>query len=281
MGATFDPGQLKKVLLERDGHVDGGVDVFLVGMPNCGKTNGLARVAIANKSNYGDVIVWRGSQDCQWTYFNAYDEKMVFWMHEGLDFKLVDRKAEKYVPLEDHVWKIKTWKDPVKLVSRLDKRHINIIQTTPYTPINPAQHLEFCKQWNRIFHALNYRIWGAPVTLCFDELEDVVPEGQGKDFWNVELSLAGSIRSFRKNGISSFSAIHSVEEVHWRVSKKVRWKVYMQGANLPSKSKLKVNTSRLDPGWGFIEGPGGFEKFKFDFKAPETRLRAVISVLDS
>lgn len=282
MGATFDPGILKQVLQERSESVDGGVDVFLVGNPGCGKTNGLVRFAIENRNKFGDVPVWRGSQNCQWTMFDAYGEKIIFWLKDGLEYEIIDRNLQRRADLDDYVHKVKAWNNPRKLVERLDKKHINVVQTTPYTTINPSQHLQFCKDWQRVFNEMNLRTWNNPVTILFDELEDVVPEGQGKDFWNVELSLSGTIRSFRKNGISFFAAIHSVQEVHWRVSKKVRWFIYMQGAQTPGKSKLKVNTSALPPGWAFIEGPGGpgtFEKFKFKFKDREKRLRADIRVI--
>ena len=275
---SFDPEQVNNVFWGRDKKIDGGVDILCVGNPGSGKTNAIIQISRSNKKRFGDVIIWRSSAQCQWSYFLNYPaEKPIMWLKHGLDYQLFDRKHEKFIKIEDYC-ELKRWKTPKELIRKIAKDRINIIETTPHSAINPRQKLQFCHEWAEIFEELNMRKWNNPVTIAFDELEDLVPEGLGKDFWNIELALASFIRAFRKNGISFVASIHSLEEISWRVNKKIRWIVYMSGATLKKSSMIKkyrVNTASMKPGNAYIEGSGGyFENFNFKFKAKEHKFRA-------
>lgn len=275
MGITKDPEQLKQVLLERDKLIKGGVDVILTGKPGCGKTTGLVQLALENQKRYKDVILWRSSADCQWTLFPDTKKNVVFWLKKGVKFQLIDRNTEKKVRLEDYVYEVREWETAADLVQNLDREKINVVQTIPYSPLNPAQHLAFCWEWVSIFYELNIRIWKQTVSVFYDEFEDMVPEGVGKEFWNAELSFSGIIRALRKNGVSSFLAAHSLQEVHWRIKKKIRYRLYMKGAEPDSKTKIKQNLSRLGRGQGILEGDA-FERFKFRYIGEDKNIRAII-----
>lgn len=275
MGAIVDPQEIKKILLARDKKVFGGVDCILVGEPGCGKTTGLAQIALINKTRYNDVIIWRGSHDCQWAMLLNRGPRVVFWLKAGMSYKLMDRKAEKIIQLSDIV-EVKRWDTVPYLINNLEKDAINIIETTPYTPKDPPQHLQFCREWIEIWDELTHRLWSQPVSIFFDEFEDLVPEGVGKDFWDAELAFSGIIRACRKNDISSFMATHSLEEVHWRVKKKIRWRIYMRGSKPDSNSAIN-KTKHLNMGEAFIEGTN-FEKFSFSGMGEDLKLRAIITV---
>lgn len=278
---AFDPMTVENVFNRRDSSVDGGVDIFCIGTPGSGKTNALIQIALTYMQKYNDVIIWRSSAMCQWTYFLNYSEygKPVFWLKEGLAYELFDRKTGKSLKLEDYV-EVRRWSSAEELVKKLDKKRINIVEAVPHSSINPKQKLAFCKDWAYIFEALISRRYPENVTIAFDELEDLVPEGVGADFWDVELSLASFIRSFRKNSVSFVASIHSLEEISWRVNKKIRWVVYMQGSSLKKSSNMKkytMNTAAIPVGDAYIEGSGGyFEKFSFAFKGKECKFRANI-----
>lgn len=276
MGFTKEPNQLNEVLFNRLTDVVGGTDVLMAGKPGSGKTTGLAQFARLNKKINNDVIIWRGSLDCQWSLLlNAKPpEKLILWLKEGLPFTLIDRNNERKTPLSRYFHEIKTFDEARDLVANLDRKYINVVQTTPFSPVDPKQHIQFCREWMEIFNELNKRVWKNPVSVYFDELEDLVPEAKGKAFWDIELSLSSIIRSLRKNYVSSFFACHSIEEVHWRIRKKIRWKIYMRGAKPESGSRLIINVNKLPVGRAWIEGDQ-IEKFDFQPLGRELMLRAI------
>lgn len=278
MGFTTDPGQLKEILLNREDYVVGGVDVIIAGKPGCGKTTGLVKFAMGNQKKYKDVIIWRGSPDCQWTLFRNLKKppEMVLWLKKGLIAKFFSRDKEKPISPKRYFSEIRTWKNAGDLIENIDKNKINVVQTTPFNEINPKQHIEFCRDWMKIFNTLNKRMWKNSVSVFFDEMEDLVPEAKGKDFWDMELAFSSIIRSLRKNYISSYFAGHSMEEIHWRIRKKVRWKIYMKGAKPEANTKLTINTNRLPVGKAWVEG-GQIEPFRFKPIGKEHNIRALIT----
>lgn len=279
MGFITDPEQINQILLKKPIQVIGGVDVLLIGKPGCGKTTALVQIAIINKRKNGEVIVWRASKDCQWTFFlNVRNPpKLILWLKEGLKFSMIDRNKEKQTDPKKYFHKIRYYKTAKELVKNLSKVNINIIQTTPFSATNTKQHIMFCREWLNILESLNERYWKAPISLYFDEIEDLVPEAKGKEFWDVELSLSSMVRSMRKNDISSYFAGHSREEIHWRILKKIRWNIYMRGSKQPKYSRLKINLNKLKIGEAWVEGDQ-IEKFSFKSLGKEHKLRSLIEV---
>lgn len=272
-----DPGVVKAALLNRDKNIKGGVDVFIIGNPGCGKTTALGQVAMGNMKQYDDIIIWRGSEDCQWSLFLNLKEKdkidVIYWLREGITFKAYNRKEEKEVNLKDYVKDIRYYKNAEDLVKRIEKGAINVVETTPFSDIDMNQHYQFCLEWLEIMLELTKRIWNRGVTICFDEVEDLAPEGASKSFWKIEVALSSLIRKMRKNDISLFLAGHSLTEIHWRIRRKIRWKMYMRGGIPPKESRIAMmNTNILAIGQAVIEG-GNFERFSFESLGNEKMLR--------
>ncbi len=273
-----DPGMVKELLLERESRNSGGVECLICGTQGSGKTTAISQVAIENKKNFDDVIVVRSSEDCQWSYFIDSKIKMDLLLKEGLDMKLFDRKTGKNIEIDSIFNKIKTYDSGSVLVNKLSHKNFNIVQTTPYAIGNPKQHIQFCLDWLDIFNSLNQRRWDRAVTVCFDEFEDLVPEGVGKKIYDIELSLSGIFRKNRKNDITTFLTCHSLEDIHWRIKKKIRWKMYMRGAKQQKTSKIKKNLADLPTGTAIIEG-SKFERFQFYDLGKERKIRAVVNCM--
>lgn len=271
-----DPGMVKELLQARNDHNKGGVESILVGKPGCGKTTALSQIAIANKAKYGDIILFRSNEDCQWSYLMNADEKMHLLLKKGWKMQLFDRKSGKDVDPETIFEKIKYWTTPVSLVEqKLSHSRMNIVQTTPYNPVDADIQYQFCLDWLNIFMALNRRRNNKAITVLFDEFEDLVPEGAEKQFFKIERSISGIIRKNRKNDISSFVACHALADVHWRIRDKIRWNLYMKGAKQHKDSKIKKNLADLDVGTAMLEGDK-FERFTFNSLGDELKLRAHI-----
>lgn len=277
MGFTKDPEQINQIILHKKKMVVGGVDVLITGLPGCGKTTAHVQLALLNQKN-NEVIIWRGSEDCQWTFFMNTDKppKIILWLKEGLNLKMIDRKKEREINPMTYFYKIRRWRTAKELIKNISKKHINIVQTTPFSAIKTRQHIKFCREWLEILEAMNKRYWKNPISLFFDEIEDLVPEAKGAEFWDVELSLSSMIRSLRKNDISSYLAGHSREEIHWRILKKIRWNIYMRGAKQPKFSRIKVNLNKLKPGQAWAEGEQ-IEKFSFESLGKEHKIRAIVT----
>ncbi len=274
---TKDPGMVKELLLEREHRTIGGVECLIVGKPGCGKTTTISQILLMNQRAYNDVIIFRGSEDCQWLYLANAGKKLDLHIKEGWEIHLYDRRTGKSLEADDLFRKIKTFRTGKILVeSKLSHKYMNIVQTTPYTPIDPKQHLQFCLDWLEIMLALNQRKWNLPVSIGFDEFEDLVPEGVGRHLYDIELSLSGLYRKNRKNDISSFLACHALEDVHWRVKKKIRWKMYMRGAKQAKDSKIKKNLADLPVGTAILEGDK-FERFDFRPLGGEKKIRATFT----
>lgn len=275
-GFTSDPNQMNQILLKRKQLVNGGVDILIVGQPGCGKTSVLTTIACATQKINNDVIVWRSGLDCQWTLFKNIKPtpKLILWLKEDVEFNLVDRNTENNIKLEKYFYKVKRWKHPSTLVKNLSRKYINIIQTTPFNPMNTSEHVKFCRDWLSIFQSLNNRYYSQSIAVFFDELEDLVPEAKGKEFWDVELSFSSLIRSLRKNYISTFFACHSRQEIHWRILKKIRWFMYMRGGKQPKYSRLKANMNKLKIGDAWIEGDQ-IERLSFEPVGNEHMIRAI------
>ncbi len=278
MGFTTDPQQVNKILLKKPQLIVGGVDVLLVGKPGSGKTTALAQCAIINYEKHKEVIIWRSSPDCQWSYFLNLEEppKLILWLRKGVEYKMFDRDKEKYVDPLKYFSEIKTWETEKELVENLSRDYINVVQTSPFSATKKDMHIKFCREWMKIYEELNIRLWKQKVSVFFDELEDLVPEAKGGGFFDVELSLSSLIRSLRKNDISSYLAGHSVSEIHWRINKKIRFFGYMQGADTKKNSRLKKNLNNLKTGECWIEGDQ-IECFTFKNLGREKQLRAIIS----
>ncbi|WP_311171810.1 ATP-binding protein [Halobellus ordinarius] len=79
-------------------------------------------------------------------------------------------------------------------------------------------------------------------TLILDEIGDIAPQGAGKDEFGtlqkIKL-LKDSWVDARKMGLSIFAFGHSEEDIHSKIRRKMRWRMYLHGtANPTSKGEV-------------------------------------------
>jgi len=271
---TYDPGEVRSII---HGNKKGnGIEASLIGEQGCGKTNGLVQIALERKSNgVNDVIVWRGAEDCQWSYLLNYDVDLKFWIKKGLDYELIDRNAEEMTRLSKY-GEIEKWNDPRNLVDKLNNDYINVVQTIPHST-NKEITLQFCDDWKGLFEELSKRMWSRGISVFFDELRDLAKPGRSGNFWSKMFSLGSALRKGRKNNISYFFSMHDPADIFWDIRNKIRYKIYMKGAAKESTSQIRKNLSNLDDGEGVVEG-SQFEPFQFEYGGDEKMLRARIDV---
>jgi len=240
----------------------GGVGGLITGSPGCGKSNLMARMAIIDVRN-GLRVIWRAKETCQWAIFTYTDTPIEFWIKEGLEVKVFDRKKRKTFELEEF-GAVNYWKKPNQIVSGIKKGRINVIQTIPVNQLSSAQHKLFIKDWIGINIALTKKQFPGPVSEYFDEVEDLVPESK-PGFYRMALGVANAQKELRKNDIHFFGASHGLTEIFWVMRNKIPWKIYMRGASPDKNSKVYQSAiDKLKPGEAWIE-ERTFEKVYFKF----------------
>lgn len=259
-----------------------GMEIAIVGCQEAGKTNGLAMIAL-NRMHppTNDIIIWRGSKDCQWSYFlNQNEREMVFWIKDGREFEVIDRGNEKIRELEEF-GSVRSWSNYRTLIDeKIRNNKINVVYTAA-----KANRQQFIQDWKRIFTGLNNRIYKRYVTVLFDEFADFVPQqGLAGGSWHLvagktdenEEGIDEIIRAARKNRILYFFVIHNWGDIYYAVSKKIRNKIWMKASNPGSvrDSIISSNMKEVETGEGWIETPkGSYDGFKFDFLGEEKNLR--------
>lgn len=267
-----DMKEYEKLFTKRDPDY-GGVGCLITGWPGCGKTNALGLIAF-NEFKAGNIVLWRAKSTCQWTVLLNKTDNLVFWLKEGLEYKLIDRNKAQEIDINDVV-KVNTWKSPKQLVERLNKNKINIVQTIPVNPDWSAQHGKFISEWINIMKYLCERYYSTPVSLIFDEFEDLAPEGK---FFGKASMVSEMTKELRKNNVNYFGATHRTTEIFWKILNKIPWNIYMSGAIPFKKSKvLRSATNKLKQGQAIIEGQR-FEWMNFKFIGKERNYRAIIKL---
>lgn len=270
-----DPGELKRLLLERGSIEVGGVECLIAGGQGCGKTTTLCQISIENMERYGDVIIWRGSEDCQWTLFLNAKKEINYLPKSDLEIEFFSRKTGKTENILDYIAKVNPWSDIHELIDKLDPERINVIEMAPMNMLNTRQYMEFVLSWLDFFEKLIKRRTGRPVSVYFDEFEDFVPEYPMKELFVIDRMISYCIRGFRKNDISLFAAVHNINDVYHLARKKMRWKMYMRGSRALKGSRITINLNDLEIGTAVLES-GKFERFKWRPLGRERGLRAII-----
>ena len=264
--------EIEKVFENRDKNY-GGVGVLITGLPGCGKTNAHARIAL-KELKMGNIVVWRAKDTCQWTILLNKTDKLVFWLKEGLEYKLIDRNKGKEINLED-IMKVNRWSQARTLVKNLNRKKINIIQATPVNPDWAAQHGKFINEWIRIMREMCKRYYATTISMLFGEFEDLAPEGK---FFRKASMVSDTTKELRKNDVNYFLDTHRTTEIFWKVLNKIPWHIYMTGATPIKKSKVYPETTqKLRAGQAIIEGQR-FERMNFKFVGLERNYRAIIKL---
>ena len=277
------PNVVQHITENRGKDYAGGTDCVIIGLPGCGKTSALAQLALLNWKKHKDIVIWRNSSDCQFSFFRNFPEHVPLrlWLRNEVSMNIIDRKKGTSPMLMDVFDDVKGWHNVHELVRKIDNNYINIVQTSPYSATDSNKHLLFAHDWIKIIEELNVRMNPNNVSIYFDEIEDMVPDGAaGRGFYDVEMSMSSMIRKNRKNDISLYMAAHYFMDIHWRIAKKIRYRIYMKGASIPKGSKV-ISATRLSPGAAFIEGGGLYQPFSFEYLGEEHKLRATLEVTDA
>lgn len=261
-----------KVLDDRDPDY-GGVGCLISGSPGCGKTTVMAAIALKELKR-GNIVVWRAKDTCQWSILLNKTDRMVFWLRKGLDFRMMDRENERNVRI-DSMLPVRVWNTPKQLVNSLDRSRINIIQNMPVNPAWAAQHIKFITEWTKILQEMCIRPYAQAITLLFDEVEDLAPEGK---FYGKTSMVSDMIKELRKNNVNFFMATQRIHEIYWKMLNKIPWNMYMYGATPLKKSPVMASAIRkLKPGQAYLDGQR-FERIAFPMVGREKNYRAVITM---
>jgi hypothetical protein len=239
----------------------GGVSSLTIGTPGCGKTNTLCKMCIIDLDK--SIVVWRAKNTCQWAIFLNTKCNIVFWLHKDVKYKLIDRDKEREVKFKDF-GEVRYWDDPEYLVENLAHGKINVIYVKHNVTVESEQR-KFIDEWNSIFSAMLLRNYIYPISIHFDEMEDLAPESK-PGFYTRVTEVANNIKEFRKNWIHFNGATHKDTEIFWVVRNKIPWKIKMKGSKKDKNSKLYRGTlSKLNPGEAYIEDDHRFDFIKFSF----------------
>lgn len=250
-----------KIVIDKKDKDYGGVSSLITGTPGCGKTNTICKMCIMDLTR--NIVVWRAKNTCQWAIFLNNNCELVFWIHKEVEYKLIDRDQEKEIKFEDF-GEVRYWDDPKKLVSELEKGKINIVYVK-HNVMTERDQLNFIDEWNRIFVAMLSRTYIYPISLHFDEFEDLAPESK-TGFYSRVTEVANNIKEFRKNWIHFNGAAHKETEIFWIVRNKIPWTIKMKGSKKSKYSKLYKGTlQKLQPGEAYIEDDNRFDFITFSF----------------
>lgn len=251
----------KEIVIDKGYEDYGGVSSLITGTPGCGKTNTICKMCIMDLGK--NIVVWRAKNTCQWAIFMNNDCKLVFWLHKDVEYKLIDRDKKKTVKFEDF-GEVRYWNNPEDLVSNLLKGKINIVYVKNNVMAEREQ-MRFIDDWNRIFLAMLSRIYIYPISLHFDEMEDLAPESK-PGFYTRVTEVANNIKEFRKNFIHFNGAVHKETEIFWIVRNKIPWMIKMKGSKKNKNSKLyRGALQKLQPGEAYIEDDNRFDWITFSF----------------
>lgn len=240
----------------------GGVASLLIGTPGCGKTNAIAKMCIDDVKK-GMIGVWRAKPTCQWTVFLNSGIEKVFWLHNDVDYQLIDRNKRNLTDFRSY-GEVRCWDDPEYLVNNLEKGKINIIYVK-HGVMTEKEQLKFIDDWNAIFSAMLTRTYPEHISIHFDEVEDLAPESK-PGFYSRVTEVANNIKEFRKNWIHFNGASHKDTEIFWIVRNKIPWYIKMRGAKKKKDSKLYLWTlQNLKVGEAYIEDDNRFDFIRFSF----------------
>lgn len=253
--------EFENVVLKKD--IDyGGIGSLLTGKPGCGKTNVMARMALTDiKKNI--KVIWRAKDTCQWSVFLGVHAKLVFWMKRGVSYKIINREKSREETLSMY-GKINRWEHPEEIIEGIEKGVINVVMTIPSNEEREEQHKMFVEDWNLILKAATKKRYPDPISIYFDEVEDLAPESK-PGFYKKSLAIAGKQKELRKNKIHFTGATHRTTEIFWVMRNKLPWKIYMHGATpLKHSNVFQKSIDKLEPGYAFIEDRS-FQKVYFKF----------------
>jgi len=250
-----------EIVIDKKNTDYGGVVSLITGSPGFGKTNTMCNMAERDLEK--SIVLWRGKNTCQWTIFLNNGNGIVFWLHKDVDYILIDRDTGQRTDFRSY-GEVRYWDSPDNLIRDLEKRKINVVYAK-HGVMKEREHLNFIDDWNSIFVAMLEREYIYPISVHFDEVEDLAPESKSGFYMKV-MEFANNLKEFRKNWIHFNGAAHKETEIFWVVRNKIPWTIKMKGSKPNKHSRLYKRTlQKLQTGEAYIEDDGRFDYVEFCF----------------
>ena len=223
---TSNPERLGKKLWERlvERNIDhGGVLGEITGAQGTSKTSALLFLAdfiMAKRPR--EKIFLREQIEAPLQVFKLKDpDKYQFFIKDSADMVFQDRSHKlKEVNIPHH--KFKTY---AELYEKAEPNKVSV----PFFD-NPAEWMDF------IHYLRNAGEW---TNILVDEMADIAPSGSsGKQFHRIS-KFSEDMGAVRRCMMNVLYNTQSVSDVHWKVRKKVMFRVYFRGAKPDKSSRVK------------------------------------------
>jgi hypothetical protein len=129
--------------------------------------------------------------------------------------------------------------------------------------------------WFEFFDWLVKHTDKIPITIIFDEADELFPVSPAGPRWYLNLWAKEKLGDFRKNNLSLVLAAHGHQDIDGRILVKITHKMYMKGCITPSASLIDRHAPiMMDKGVYFIERDAwGIAKFsRLDETVPQVRV---------
>lgn len=242
------PNLMDEVVLGRDPDL-GACTSTIVGRLGVGKTSLLSDIAIQlqklkekdESRPQDEKIFWRGQESCQFLKFHGEVDYKVL-VPEIMNLEFI---SEDGLHIKQH--KFATFPE---LYEKAESDKINVIYCT-FDEI--ADFMEWLQKtrfsWNSIF---------------VDEVEDLAPQGVGGQQFKENRRVSNLLKESRKYRLSFYSTTQAIQDIDWRVRKKLMICIYLQGSTPRGGSPLWTKSIQaLNVGEAWVCDRGGYEKINF------------------
>jgi hypothetical protein len=265
---------------------DGGTTTTIYGSKGSGKTTFL--VTLAMNCGYIDpnthqitkeTVVWRGREIDYWMYFPK--KVTTLFIHKDDIDNIEFRFEDLTVPEDKELPQIITYSSCKDLYNKFRRGQINVVyEPMTYTMTDAIKSMvqrrgaakrELFENvdvspvifWFEMFDWIVRNKGLDPITIIFDEADELFPVSPGGARWHLNLWAKERIKDFRKKNISLALASHGYQDIDGRILVKIQYKIYMKGCTTPTVSLIDRHAPiMLDKGVYYVEKDAwGLAKF--------------------
>lgn len=269
---------------------EGGTTASVYGSKGSGKTTLL--LTIAQKVAYIDIdtgklkketVIWRGRELDYWLYLPTKQTTLFIHKNDENSIKFVLDTGD---PIDLAVMPPIIYYTSCKdLYSKLKRHEYNVVyEPMTYQLTDSVKKLVRARGssrkdlfenvdippvifWFEMFDWLIHKKEPEPLTIIFDEADELLPVTPAGARWYLNLWAKERIKDFRRRNISLLLATHGYQDIDGRILVKIQYKVYMKGCTTPSVSLIDRHAPiLLDKGIYYIEkdawGMSEFDKLR-------------------